>query len=335
MVLLFFNRVLCRNKKDRQKTNVTTGTLLQVPFDLAYWQAEADRLYPNGLPEPHSNDPTQWLFKGAVAAADAPHNLQVAVARLLGYRWPDQPADNLDALAVSNGILCVPPVAGEPAGADLLRKLLHAAYGPGDEYAREKALLSAVGYADRTLDDWLRNGFFEQHCALFHNRPFLWHVWDGLKNGFSAVVNYHKLDRMNLERLIHHYLGDWIKRQKARRDQGEEGADALLGAAENLHNDLLKILEGEDAYDIFVRWKPLAKQPIGWEPDLNDGVRLNIRPFVTAGVLRRKVPSLHWKKDKGRDPETAPWHHLFQGDRINDFHLKLGDKRKAREEAGS
>jgi hypothetical protein len=35
-------------------------------------------------------------------------------------------------------------------------------------------------------------------------------VWDGLKDGFAALVNYHKLDAKNLERLIHTYLGDWI-----------------------------------------------------------------------------------------------------------------------------
>ena len=45
---------------------------------------------------------------------------------------------------------------------------------------------------------------------------------------------------------------------------------------------LIKILEGEPPYDIFVRWKPLVGQPAGWNPDINDGVRLNIRP-VHAG----------------------------------------------------
>ena len=84
---------------------------------------------------------------------------------------------------------------------------------------------------------------------------------------------------------------------------------------------LRAILEGEDPYDIYVRWKPLKEQPIGWEPDLNDGVRLNIRPFVTAGVLRSRV-SIHWSKDRGRDPGDR--------ERINDIHLSLAEKRKAR-----
>ena len=40
------------------------------------------------------------------------------------------------------------------------------------------------------------------------------------------------------------------------------------------------ILTGEKPYDIFVRWKPVNEQPIGRNSDLNDGVRMNIRPFV-------------------------------------------------------
>jgi hypothetical protein len=88
----------------------------------------------------------------------------------------------------------------------------------------------------------------------------------------------------------------------------------------------------------FVRWKPLEKQPIGWDLDLNDGVRLNIRPFLTisdvgkkgAGVLRDK-PSINWNKDRGKDVESAPWFPVFHGDRINDHHLTLAEKRAARE----
>ena len=47
-------------------------------------------------------------------------------------------------------------------------------------------------------------------------------------------------------------------------------------------------------------------------PDLNDGVRLNIRPFMTAEVLRHnKKPKLNitWDKDRGKDVESA----LVQG----------------------
>jgi hypothetical protein len=89
---------------------VTNATLLKVPFDLNYWQAIAAKKYPDGLPEPHSEDPIQWLFKGDIISSTDP--LQVAVARFLGHRWPKQPKQEnaIDALADRDGIVCIPPV---------------------------------------------------------------------------------------------------------------------------------------------------------------------------------------------------------------------------------
>jgi hypothetical protein len=160
-----------------------------------------------------------------------------------------------------------------------------------------------------------------------------------LRDGFAALVNYHQLDYKNLETLIYSYLGDWISRQKQEIAAGIDGAEEKLAAAENLKKRLELILNGEQPYDIFVRWKPLDQQPIGWNPDLNDGVRLNIRPFLSvpdvgkkgAGVLRDK-PNIKWEKDRGKDVESAPWYSSFNGDRINDHHLSLAEKRAERSE---
>jgi hypothetical protein len=111
-----------------QKVNVTNATLVKVPFDLDHWQQAAAEEYPNGLPATHSDDPTQWLFKGHPNGSTDP--LQVAVARLLGYRWPDQEPDGLDRLADQDGIVCIPAVRTEAPAADRLLELLRAAYSP-------------------------------------------------------------------------------------------------------------------------------------------------------------------------------------------------------------
>ena len=92
-------------------------------------------------------------------------------------------------------------------------------------------------------------------------------------------------------------------------------------AALQLQEKLKAIQEGEPPYDIYVRWKPLHEQPIGWEPDLNDGVRLNIRPFVEAGVLRSRF-TINWNKDRGTNPDGS--------ERINDRHLIRAVKLTAR-----
>jgi len=331
---------------------VTNKTLVKVPFDVAYWRRIASEIYPNGLPKPYSDDPTQWLFHGHPQPATDP--LQVAVTRLAGYRWPAETDASMeladeartwiahcDQLAVhtdDDGIVCLPSVRGELAAHDRLLKLLIAAWetvqaGSWKPTVLDK-LLADADCAGKGLDVWLREKFFEQHAKRFHHRPFIWHVWDGQKDGFAALVNYHLLDAKKLERLIHTYLGDWIRQQEAGVRDRVDGAQTRLSAAQTLKRRLELILEGEKPYDIFVRWKQEAEQPIGWAPDLNDGVRLNIRPFMAAEVLRHnKKPKLNitWDKDRGKDVESAPWFKVFGGERINDHHLSLAEKKTARE----
>jgi hypothetical protein len=333
-----------------QKLNVTNATLVKVPFDLAHWQRVAAERYPNGLPKPHSDDPTQWIFHGHPQPATDP--LQVAVARLLGYTWPAESDDKMELSdeartwiarcqslfihADDDGIVCLPAVRGEkPAHERLLALLIDAweTVEPGSwKPSILDQLLTDADYAGKALDVWLREKFFEQHARRFHHRPFIWHIWDGLKDGFGALVNYHRLDNKNLERLIHTYLGDWIRSQEESVKDGVDGAQTRQAAARNLKTRLEAILEGETPHDIFVRWKPLPQQPIGWHPDLNDGVRLNIRPFMTAEVLRHnRKPKLNitWDKDRGKDVESAPWFAVFKGERINDHHLTLTEKQAA------
>jgi hypothetical protein len=349
------------------KRNKTNQTYLKVPFDRMRWKQVAAEKYPRGVPKPFSTDPTQWLFSGHPNGSDSP--LHVALTRLLGYRWPRQtgsdfmdcPAldtDGLDALAAVDGIICISAIRGEESAAERLRVLLATAYGEDWSGAKLDDLLVHVGYGSKTIETWLRDGFFEQHCELFQQRPFIWHVWDGMKNGFSALLNYHTLTRANLERVTYAYLGDWIRRQEAAVAGGEAGSDAALVAAKLLQDELKKILEGEPPYDIFVRWKSLTKQAVGWEPDLNEGVRVNIRPFMMAidvgrkgaGVLRSK-PGIRWERDRGNEPGCAkgdfPWFwdwdeqtddfaggSSFDGNRWNDLHYSREFKMAARRQKG-
>lgn len=249
----------------------------------------------------------------------------MAVARTLGYHWPEQKPSELDELSDADGIAALLSLPGEPDLATRLRKLLHIAYGKAWSSSFERQLVTAAGGKNGKLDDWLRDSFFAQHVKVFNNRPFLWHIWDGRKDGFSAIVNYHRLDRRTLEKLTFTVLGAWIDRQKHEARAERPGADARLAAAEELQHRLQLILEGAPPYDIYVRWKSMAEQAIGWAPDLDDGVRLNIRPFITAGVLRSKV-NVHWKKDRGTNPDGSERH--------NDLHPTLEERRAARREAG-
>jgi hypothetical protein len=349
--------------------NVDNGYIEKIPFDLSIWTEAARKRYPHGLPAPQSTDPTQWLFNGHPEGSDFP--LQVAVARLLGYRWPRQtgssfpdcPAlgpDGLEAFVAEDGIVPLSSVAGISSAADRLRALLAAAYGAAWSASK---LAELLGNSD-SLEIWLRDRFFEEHCQLYKQRPFGWHVWDGRKDGFHALVNYHKLaaahgeGRKTLEKLIYTTLGDWIRNQRADVAAGADGADGRLAAALHLKGELEKVLVGENPCDLFVRWKPLDQQPVGWEPDINDGVRLNIRPWLAttlapgikpkkdACVLRIK-PKIKYGNDRGREPERKkeefPWFWTwdettedftggskFDGSRWNDLHYSIKAKQDAR-----
>lgn len=335
-----------------KKMSVTAGTFTKVLVNQGLWNNGNDT-----IPDLESHNPTQWLFHGHPCASTDP--LQVGIARLLGCAWPAESdkkmelsddartwierCKDLENDVDDDGIVCLRAVRGEkPAHERLLTLLINAweTVEPGSwKTSVLDKLLADADSAGKGLDVWLQEKFFEQHAKLFQHRPFIWHVWDGLKDGFSALVNYHKLDTKNLERLIHTYLGDWIRTQEAEVTKGIDGAELRLAAAQALKKKLEAILEGEAPYDIFVRWKSLAQQPIGWNPDLNDGVRMNIRPFMTAEVLRHnKKPKLNitWDKDRGKDVISAPWYNLGlqydgkEGDRINDHHLTLAQKRSAR-----
>ncbi len=128
-------------RKINQKLSVDNGYITKVPFDLDHWSRVAAERYPDGLPKPYSSDPTQWIFHGHPADSTAP--LQVAMARLLGYRWPAETDRSMELsddarawversatllpFADTDGIVCLPPVRGELAAADRLIGLLAAA----------------------------------------------------------------------------------------------------------------------------------------------------------------------------------------------------------------
>jgi hypothetical protein len=390
-------------RKVDQQLKAAVASFVKVPFDLARWQRVAAQKYPFGLPEPQSNDSLQWLFHGHPAgmAAAGPASvspmgiadpvgaerhaslicrqpnvgavLQVAVARLVGYRWPAEldekmrldsacrswveRCESLRHFADDDGVVPLVPMRSELPAEGRVRDLLRAAFGNeggGWSGAKEATLLAAAAEANgdkapaASLDDWLKNRFFSEHCAMFQHRPFVWHIWDGRKkDGFGVLVHYHRLcapgggGRRMLETITHGYLGDWIARQRDEMKAEKSGADARLAAALDLQKKLEAILKGEPPFDIFVRWKPLREQPIGWEPDINDGVRMNIRPFVEAEVLRDRV-NAKWSKDRGKEPEEYrpkaefPWlwdGDAYAGERVNDIHLKTTEKQRARDHA--
>jgi hypothetical protein len=339
------------------KLSVTAGTFTKVPFQMHTWHAAADIELPDGLPDPYSTNPTQWVFHGHPADAASGTELQVAVCRLLGYRWPVELSEDIRISATAqewtercgelmqfadrDGIVCLQPTRGEMPAAERLRSMLVKAFASDWSAEKERELLvvaaGQTGKPAPSLETWLRDKFFDEHCKLFRFRPFVWHIWDGNRDGFHCLVNAHKLTgsdgegRRTLEAITYSYLGDWISRQEDEIRDDTPGADSRLRSAQELKIQLENILLGEPPYDLFVRWTRLQDQAVGWQPDPHDGIRLNIRPFMKAqlriggkkgaGILRNR-PNIKWgpKPDRGKDVAESrprnefPWFWGCKGD---------------------
>ena len=195
-------------------------------------------------------------------------NCTSLLARIAGYRWPAEldatirlsslARERIASLASlpradDDGLLPLHANGVNLSLADRLRTVLAAAYDAPLSPAHEHSLVRA---ADTKLDKrdardpsnrerWLVDRAFRQHCLLFNQRPFLWHVWDGMKDGFSAFLHYHRLDRAALDKLTYTLLGDWIRNARA------EGNIARLDRAEQLQQMLKKVIDGDTPYDIF------------------------------------------------------------------------------------
>ena len=278
------------------------------------------------LPEPWSDDPTQWLFEGRPEVSTAP--LQVAVARLLGYRWPEQAeSDDLDAFADADGIVCLPSVAGEPPAADRVQQLLAAAFGEcvvagegegaagAGRAARRRT--SPTGCGTSSSSSTARCSGTGRSCGTSGTAQ---------RDGFSALVNYHRLDRKTLEKLTYTYLGqDWVERQRAEVRDEVAGAEARLAAALESAAQARGDPGGRGALRHLraVEGAARAADRLGARSERRRA--LNIRPFVEAGVLRSPF-NIHWKKDRGKNPDGTERH--------NDIHLTLAEKLDARKRVG-
>ncbi len=156
-----------------------------------------------------------------------------------------------------------------------------------------------------SLDDWLDNVFFEYHAGLYKNRPIFWHIASAQGSSrfaFGALVHYHRFDKNRMAKLRASYLRDAIeefRREAGLADKAGRSDDRLewqakVEEAQALDRKLQLIQEGhhegtdgsERDYRILTPWKRPEERPKGWDPDIDDGVKVNIEPFVKAGILR-------------------------------------------------
>ncbi len=210
-----------------------------------------------------------------------------------------------------DGIVPTIAMSGEPSLMDQLYKELERLL-PGQSISHvEVDILNELkrkvkGYrSTSSILEWLEDVFFEYHVSLYKNRPIFWHISSAQgrnKAAFGALVHYHKLDKNCMAKLRGTYLREAIelfRREAALAAQERREADRLewqakLEEAQDLDRRLQLVQEGyhegaeggDNDFRILTPWKSSKERPKGWDPDLDDGVKVNIEPFQKAGVLR-------------------------------------------------
>jgi hypothetical protein len=210
-----------------------------------------------------------------------------------------------------DGIVPFTQAAGETLLVDRVRQELAALFPGRDENQLEVEIVnelkrSVKGYRKcASLDDWLANTFFEYHASLYKSRPIFWHIASAQGTApfaFGALVHYHRFDKNRMAKLRASYVRDTVdeyRREAALADKAGRGEDrielkARLEEVQALDNKLQQIQEGhhegpegsDKDYRILTPWKIPDEHPQGWDPDLDDGVKVNIEPLQKAGVLR-------------------------------------------------
>ncbi len=225
--------------------------------------------------------------------------------RLLSY------AVKLVVAADDDGIVSFNAVNGEPRLVERVRDELATIFPDHDanqvnvEIANELKK-TVKGYRKcASLEEWLDNIFFEYHCGLYKSRPIFWHIASAQgtsRFAFGALVHYHRFDKNRMAKLRSSHLRDAI--EEFRREAGLADKDgrsddrlewqAKVEEAQALDKKLQLIQEGyhegpegsERDFRILTPWKKPGERPKGWDPDLDDGVKVNIEPFEMACVLR-------------------------------------------------
>jgi hypothetical protein len=213
--------------------------------------------------------------------------------------------------ADDDGIVPFNAVNGEPRLVERVRQELAELFPDRDANQVEVEIVNELNQTVKgyrrcaSLDAWLDNAFFEYHCGLYKNRPIFWHIASAqgtARFAFGALVHYHRFDKNRLGKLRATYLRDAIeefRREAGLADKAGATADRLewqakLEEAQALDLRLQAIQEGhhegteggERDYRILTPWKTSEERPKGWDPDLDDGVKVNIEPLQKAGVLR-------------------------------------------------
>lgn len=210
-----------------------------------------------------------------------------------------------------DGIIPFETLGDDTSLIERIRAELRSAFGVDDSSHIETEITNELkkqvkGYRrSNSIAEWLENVFFEYHASLYDSRPILWHISSaqlGAPAAFNVLVDYLKFDANRMAKLRGRYLAEGRARfrreaalaAKENRTDARVEWESRLEEATALDLKLQRVEEGHhegidggsDDFRILTPWKSAEQRPRGWNPDLNDGVLVNVEPLQKAGVLR-------------------------------------------------
>lgn len=142
----------------------------------------------------------------------------------------------------------------------------------------------------KSLEKWLETDFFKKHIKQYKKRPIVWHVQSPDKT-FACYVYYHKLDNDALPKIRTNYL--WRALDSAK--QKHSTSKKQLSLFEQTDNKAVRKQRKEienmeksiaDLQELDTRLEKVISA--GYNPEVDDGVKVNITPLQEAKVLSVK-----------------------------------------------
>jgi hypothetical protein len=149
----------------------------------------------------------------------------------------------------------------------------------------------------------VRARLLQTTCLTVQEKTYAWHLTSP-KGTFQTIMYYHAFDKNRLTLLRARYVREAL--ESLRKQLGEAqraGTDrraltkladleAKIADVQAFDERLRRLLEGRDRESrIWCPWKTSGEQPVGWDPNINNGTRVNIAPVQRLGLLAADVLS--------------------------------------------
>jgi len=193
----------------------------------------------------------------------------------------------------------------------VLTKLTHE-FGEANLDRIEHELSNVLGMS---IDEWFAQGFFGYHTTLYRLRPVIWQISSeglrkgkgGMKPAFNCFIYWHKLTEDTVPKVRQLYFKPLFEAARREADnvkvklskvEGREkrNVETELESALNKYEELrtldetfekllkpheLKVTSKSD----WVKEKVKEITEIGYKPERDYGVRVNIEPLIQAGIM--------------------------------------------------